>query len=163
MPVPTETARNQYTLSTSGQSLPYTFYILEAAHVLVLSTVGDVETVLEINTDYSVTGAGNEAGGNVIMVAGTTGDIITIVRSVPITQLTDYVENDRFPATVHEKAIDKLTMICQALADANLRNVRAALSDAPLQPMRGLVAIPGVSACINGVDMTITILGRIES
>jgi hypothetical protein len=43
---------------------------------------------------------------------------------VPITQLVDYVYNDRFPAETHEKALDKLTMICQALGEVSARTLR---------------------------------------
>jgi hypothetical protein len=45
--------------------------------------------------------------------APATGETLTVKRDVPITQGTDYVENDSFPAESHEQALDKITMIVQ--------------------------------------------------
>lgn len=42
-----------------------------------------------------------------------TGAQIIINRVVPVTQETDYVANDPFPAESHERALDKLTMLVQ--------------------------------------------------
>jgi hypothetical protein len=70
---------------------------------------------------------GNGSGGNVTLVTGATAsDTITIIRSVPLTQETDYVENDSFPAETHEEALDKLTMQIQEL---NERMDRALILD----------------------------------
>jgi len=73
-----------------------------------------VETTQTLTTDYTVTNAGNDLGGNVVFnTAPADGNTVFIRRSLPITQLTDYVENDPFPAESHEDALDKLTMLIQ--------------------------------------------------
>jgi hypothetical protein len=49
--------------------------------------------------------------------------IVTIIRTVPMTQVVDYVENDKFPAGTHEEALDKLTMLIQQLNEMYARAV----------------------------------------
>lgn len=94
---------------------PVPFYFLEQTHLLVTRVNIDSTTqTLILGSDYSVAGAGNQAGGSItIFVAPANGIQILIERSVPATQETDYVANDPFPAESHERALDKLTMLVQ--------------------------------------------------
>lgn len=120
------TSRVAYTLSSTTETLAVPFYFLESSHLKVIKTVSGVETTLTLGTHYSVSGAGVMAGGSITMT-GTgvaTGNTITIKRSVPFTQLVDYVANSAFPADSHEKALDKLTMLCQFLNDMGGRSLR---------------------------------------
>lgn len=95
--------------------LPVPYYFLEQTHLLVTRVNLDSSTnTLVLGSDYSVSGAGNQAGGSITMIAApAVGIQIIIDRSVPATQETDYVENDPFPAESHERALDKLTMLVQ--------------------------------------------------
>jgi len=122
MTVTSENKRNQYTITEAQVVFPYTFRILAQAHLLViLTTAAGVETELELTTNYTVSGVGAAGGGNVTTCGDnspyTTGDTITIIRDVPLTQLIDYVENDAFPAESHEKGLDLATMILQEFAE----------------------------------------------
>ncbi len=57
-------------------------------------------------------------GGDVTFdVAPADGENVNIVRSVPQTQLVDYVPFDAFPAETHEGALDKLTMLAQDIQE----------------------------------------------
>lgn len=129
MSVSNDTARVQYTLSSGAQALPVTFYFLDNAHIQALvDRDGEPLTLVE-NTDYTLTGAGNGAGGTLTTIAGTAadlvaGDVVTIRRNITITQLVNYVYNDSFPAETHERALDKLTMICQFLHETLARTLR---------------------------------------
>ena len=90
----------------------YPFRIFQDSDLHV--TVDAVDQVL--NTDYTVTGAGDLAGGTIIFESGSIPadqSIILINRAVPITQLIDYVDYDRFPAEVHEAGLDKGIIISQ--------------------------------------------------
>ncbi|MCR5894456.1 hypothetical protein DPV74_18125 [Burkholderia sp. HAN2018] len=77
-----------------------------------------------------MTGAGNPAGGLL-----TTTSIIAagyklhIYRSVPVTQETQYQQNDAFPAKTTEKALDKLTMIAQQHAAGIGRALQVPVAD----------------------------------
>jgi hypothetical protein len=82
--------------------------------VAVVTDSTGVQATLVLTTDYTVTGAGLDAGGNLTTVAAwDSTHTVTIYREVPATQLTSYAENDKFPAASHEAALDKLTYLVQ--------------------------------------------------
>lgn len=87
------------------------FPFLDATHLEVYRA----DVLLTLNTDYTVTGAGQQSGQVILMQPLAVGYTLTIERVVPLTQLADYVQGDAFPAETHEKALDKLTMIAQQL------------------------------------------------
>jgi hypothetical protein len=111
----------------SGTTGPFTvtFRFLANSHLRVIktSTTGS-ETTLNLGVDYSVTGAGGASGTVTLTSPLLTGEKLTIVRNVPLTQDTDYVFDDSFPAESHEQALDKLTMIAQQLAEEVDRAVK---------------------------------------
>ena len=103
--------------STVAFAVPFMFVKNDDIEV-VLMDAEEVEHIKTISTDYSLTGAGEQTGGVCTMnVAPATGETLTIRRNPAIVQEVDYVENDAFPASTHEAALDKLTMICQALSE----------------------------------------------
>lgn len=93
------------------------FQFLSNSHVQVILVASNgTETVKSETTHYTLTGANNPSGGTVTFLsAPASGESVKIVRNVPLTQSTDYVEASRFPASSHETALDKLTMITQQL------------------------------------------------
>lgn len=109
------------------------FRFLSNDHLLVTRTDVATGVVTPLVLDsigpngYSVQGAGAPSGGTVTTVTAPTGapvlQRIDIKRNVPITQLTDYIANDDFPAESHESALDKLTMICQQLLKNSMQLV----------------------------------------
>lgn len=115
MTVTTQTASASYYGNGSTVAFTVPFYFLANTHLqVILRDAQGIETVQALTTDYTVTGAGVPAGGTVTMVtAPASGTFLVIRRNVPITQETDYQENDPFPAATHEMALDKLTMIVQ--------------------------------------------------
>lgn len=133
MTVSVTNSRVQY--ATNGTTGPWTvpFYFLADEHLAVYYAADGVETLLELSTDYGVTGAGDESGGTVTTAtAYASGGTITIIRDVPATQETDYVETDSFPAESHEAALDKLTMLVQQQKEALTRAIVVPVSeDAP--------------------------------
>jgi len=126
MTVEADTSSAQY--STNGTTGPFAvpFYFLAASHLeVVYSTAAGVSTTLTLTTDYSVSGAGSSSGGSITLVTPyASGGRISIARDVPLTQLTDYVAGDAFPADAHERALDKLTMIAQQLDEQGTRALR---------------------------------------
>jgi hypothetical protein len=81
--------------------------------VSTVDTLG-TEAILDLNTDYIVTGAGNQNGGSLTTTFAVPIDWhLRIERIVEPTQLTSYQEGDAFPALSHERALDKLTMLVQ--------------------------------------------------
>ena len=126
MTVASAVSRVSYSGNGSTTAFAVPFYFLENAHLrVILRSSAGVETVQTITTNYTVTGAGNPAGGTVNMiVAPASGETLVILRDVPETQETDYTANDPFPAESHERALDKLTMITQQIGEESGRAIK---------------------------------------
>ena len=113
---------NSVTYSGNGSTtvFAYTFKIF-ANSDLVVSLRNDttgVSTTQTLTTDYTVSGAGTDSGGNVTFVtAPASGNTVKIERNLAFTQTTVYTENDAFPAKSHEDALDRLTMLTQQNKD----------------------------------------------
>lgn len=133
MTVSNETASITYAGNgaTTVFAVPYSF--LENSHLRVnLRASSGSESVKVLTTDYTVTGAATEPPtGQVTCVSFTpaTGESLQIDLDVPVTQETDYVENDPFPAETHEKALDKLTMIAKQIAALQQKAIHIAATD----------------------------------
>jgi hypothetical protein len=130
--VSTEVNKNVYVGDGVTVSFAVSFPILDETHLAVeIKDVNGVITEKVIITDYTVNGTGNDTGrtnyssGNVVFgTAPLSTDTVTIKRSIPILQETDYVENDTFPAESHEEALDKLTMIAQQQGEESDRTLK---------------------------------------
>ena len=83
------------------------------------------ETVKSYSSHYTVTG-GNGNTGTVIAASAPADTVQWHIRRLTTeTQLTDYVENDAFPAESHENALDRLTMILQEHTEELGRSIKA--------------------------------------
>jgi len=161
MTISTETFRVSYT-STGGTIYPYTFRILETTDLKVYVN-GTLKTE---STDYTVTGAGNPSGGNVVFVsAPTAGSTVLIVRDgITMTQETDYIENDSFPADSTEDALDKLTMLLQKVWDYTRRSVKLAITsnltdlELPSPEASKLLAWNSLGTALTNVSLSTTTL-----
>ena len=131
MTVSSTTGRVSYSGNGSTTAFAVNFYFLANDHLKVISRSSTgVETVLTLNTNYTVAGAGNQAGGTVTTTtAPAAGTTLVITRNVPLSQDVDYQPNDPFPAESHERALDKLTMIAQQQADGNARSLYYPVTD----------------------------------
>jgi len=143
MTVPNTTNKVIYT-GNDNTEFDYTFKILDASHLVVEQYTIATQAIetLTYETDYTLsgiddgeegsgTGIGDEDGGKVTLTAesfpdGLSSDYKLILRRVvSLTQETDYVENDPFPAEVHEEALDKLCMADQQLQEQIDRSIKA--------------------------------------
>jgi hypothetical protein len=102
---------------TSTFPVPFMFLRNEDIRVLVMDGDG-MERPRYEGTDYSLFGVGEQMGGTCVLTSPPEpGQTLVVSREPTLVQEVDYVENDAFPAATHEAALDKLTMICQALAE----------------------------------------------
>lgn len=115
MTVSTEVDHNDYTGNGVTTSFPYTFRIFQKSDLMVqVADLNENITVLTLDTDYTVTGAGGYSGGAVVLASPlANGWQISISRDLPLTQETDLRNQGKFFAEVHEDAFDKLTMLIQ--------------------------------------------------
>ena len=126
MTVSSTTTKNSYSGNGSTTTFAYGFKIFADADLTVIlrSSTG-VETVQSLTTNYTVTNAGNASGGNVVFSsAPASGVTVVIRRNMALTQSTDYVANDPFPAATHEDALDRLTFISQQMQEEVDRTIK---------------------------------------
>ncbi|HIN73769.1 MAG TPA: hypothetical protein EYM94_03150, partial [Gammaproteobacteria bacterium] len=127
-------------VATAAQTVfPYTFKIYVDSDINVYVN-GILKT---LSTDYGVSDAGATEGGNITFGSGlAASDAVVIERLLPLTQGTDYVENDPFPAETHEDALDRLTFIVQQHKEALDRTIKFAttVTDAGDLEILGTVA-----------------------
>ena len=111
MTISTTTITNSYSGDGSQDTFAYTFKIsADAAMQVIIRASTGVETVKTLTTHYTVTGAGNATGGNVVFTSGnipTAKETVVIRRVTTKTQTLDLVENDPFTANSVEGAFDK--------------------------------------------------------
>ncbi len=126
MTVDVTTARVSYTGDgiTTAFSIP--FYFQANAHIAVWHRSSFDEqtenppdpTLKSLGTDYTVTGAGNTAGGTLALATPLlTGERLTIIRDVPLTQELDLPSSGVYDPESVENAFDKLTMAVQQLEE----------------------------------------------
>lgn len=135
MTVSSELNRKQYTgdgVTTSFATSPVVFFDSSDLDVYVVTTATGAATQLTETTDYTVSGGGGSTG--TVSLAGLYGapsaaQTLVIVRNVPLTQATDFVQNDASDAEVVEDALDKLTMADQQLSARLTRSFTLADSD----------------------------------
>ena len=118
--VENDTSSVEYQLSTSTGPFDIPFYFIENGHIsawlYTANSDGSYdETTLSLDTDYTLTGAGDSDGGTLTLTEAHDGAILLIARTPDATQLTSYVATGKFPATSHERALDKLTMLIQQI------------------------------------------------
>lgn len=115
MTVSTEVSREEYTGNGVTTDFDYRFRVFSAADLVVsVADTTETITVLTLNTDYTVTGAGSRTGGKVKLLSPLAFNWrISIERALPVTQETDIRNQGNFFPEVHEDAFDKLTMLIQ--------------------------------------------------
>lgn len=131
MTISTTTSRVSYAGNgvTTIFSFPYRFLANGDLEVTLFDAAGTPDPQI-LTTDYTVLGADNDAGGSVTMlVAPAVGETLVIRRVVELTQETDYISGDSFPAETHERALDRLTMIDQQLQEQIDRSITLPLDD----------------------------------
>lgn len=113
----------QYTGNNATTSFAFAFYFFATTDLVVYTTdpTTGAETPKTPGTDYNVTVAGQSpytAGGTVVFnVAPAAGIIITIIRFVSPTQISQYLANSNLDSAALEQSLDRLTMLIQLCLD----------------------------------------------
>lgn len=121
MSISSTTNRLRYTGNGATSVYAYTFPILADTDLLVTKRLisSGAETLLVKPTDYTVSGVGDAAGGNVTLVAGSLAATYQLIirRVRPLTQETDIRNQGVFFPETHEDAFDHFVMIDQQQQD----------------------------------------------
>ncbi|RKX23260.1 MAG: hypothetical protein DRP45_10705, partial [Candidatus Zixiibacteriota bacterium] len=104
------TTNNKMEYTSDGILVAYTldYKVLDATHMTVYldGVLQSSGYTVDLNADQD-----NDPGGTVTLdTAPAAGVLITLLRTVPLTQLVDYQPYDPFPAATHERALDNLTL-----------------------------------------------------
>ena len=110
MTVSTTTRKKSYTANGSTTVFAYDFRIFSDSDLKVYVD-GTLKT---LTTDFTVSGAGDASGGNVTFGSAPADTLsVVILRELPRTQLTDYVDNSALSSASLEDTADKNLMLIQ--------------------------------------------------
>lgn len=138
----TQNDENQWSYTGDGATL-----IFQYNNIIFAATDLEVylDSVLQVG-GFSVSNVDVEAGGNVTFTgAPANGVVVLIVRKVPATQTVVYPESgSKFPAKVHEGALDKLTVLAQQILAEQKRQL--GLGDTDPDTSIGAIAVAALRA-----------------
>lgn len=121
MTVSAQTPSNSSTGNGVTTVFPYTFKIIANGDIEV-SVDGVVQT---LNTHYTVSGAGNNAGGNVTFLTAPAADtIVARRRNMALVRDTDYQYQGDLPASVLNPDLDAPVLMAQQLQEQISRSLR---------------------------------------
>src|SRR5210317_2452923 len=128
MTISSTTVKNSYSGNGTLDTFNYTFKIFADADIqVIIRDASATETVKNLTTHYTVTGAGNANGGTIVFTAGnipTATETVVLRRALPQTQSIDYIANDAFPAESHEEGLDRSMMAIQQLQEEVDRSIK---------------------------------------
>lgn len=127
MTVSSTTSRVSYTGDGGTGPFAISFYFLANADIRAITvlTADGTETELVLDSDFTLTGAGEAAGGELTLTTALESThTIVIFRDPSVLQETEWPVADPFPAASHEMAADRLIMIAQRLTSLYDRSVR---------------------------------------
>ncbi|MFA7463239.1 MAG: hypothetical protein WCY59_08870, partial [Anaerovoracaceae bacterium] len=131
MTVATSTSRIQYNCS-GGTTYAFTFGIGATSEIqVILTSSSGAETVLTETTHYTVSATNRDySSGGVVTTttAYAAPNKITILRNVPLTQDSDFVEGMPTLYETFESGLDKLTRIAQQQQEELSRSAKLAKS-----------------------------------
>lgn len=109
-----------YTGNGSTTVFAYNFKIVDEDHILVEEVVIATlaRTTLTKGTHYSVSGVGEDAGGNITMVtAPASTKKLVFSLNIPVRQNTNYENQGEYFAEDHEDSFDLLTLMVQQMRE----------------------------------------------
>ena len=110
--------QSKITYTADGVATTYTipFYFLNNEIAVYYNTS---DKKLMINQDYIIIKNNSQQGGEIKFSTPPQKDTrITILRDVPLTQLTTFIEGENFPAKDYEVSLDRIIMALQMLKEA---------------------------------------------
>lgn len=127
MAVEIDTSRVSYTGagSTGPFTIPFYFISNEDIRAIRVLIADGSETELALTTGFTLTGAGDEDGGELTLVDTISSSYkLVIFRDPENLQEARFPRNDPFPAATNERVVDLRTMVAQRHAELIARSVR---------------------------------------
>jgi hypothetical protein len=151
--IPFSTRKAGSYTATAGQTVFFFgFPIPAAGDIDVWRERDGTATLLNLDADYTVTGAGEQAGGQITLVNGALeGDIIAIDGDLIKQRATSFVGGMPFQAATIDSDLNRLAIMVQELA----REVSRAIRRAAVDEHQGELTLPQVSeTTLLGLDVT---------
>jgi len=113
--------RVQYTAAAAQTVFAYPFPIFADGDLVV-----DVDGATQaLNTDYTVSGEGEDTGGNVTFLSAMAGsEVVTIYRDLAIERTSDFQTNGPLSSATFNDELDRITLVQQQLQDGINRSLR---------------------------------------
>jgi hypothetical protein len=120
-----------YTANGVSTSFAFNFIFFNAADLVVwvIDHVTGAITVMELDTDYTVTGGAGTTGSVIFSIAPTDLDTVFIFGSPANGQTRSFPLAGPLPSTEVEKALDRLTLLAQRLASQFAQCIRVPEND----------------------------------
>jgi hypothetical protein len=148
--------------ATAGQTVfSFGFPILGAADIDVWRERDGTATLLTVDADYTVTGAGEQAGGQITLVNGAVeDDIIAIDGDLLKQRSTSFVGGTPFQAATIDSDLNRLAIMVQELG----REIGRAIRRESVDEHSGSLILPQVSeTTLLGLDVTGKLLALLPS
>lgn len=157
---------SQVSYAGNGTAGPFatTFRFLDDSHLVVeVKPAGGNFVAKTLGTHYAVTGEDADAGGSVTFTAGNeppVGSTVRITRSTPLTQETTFrnAGQSQFSPILHERALDKLTMIAQE-QDRRLKALEAGSTTVALTPQTVTTTLTPADPTENSFPLNVNCAG----
>jgi len=118
MAVTTTISKITYTGNGTTTSFSIPFKFVDDSHIVVKNLTTTTETTWVDGTDYTLSGAGNDAGGTLTATAAPAAtETLLIYRTVPLLQELDLVLTGSFNSQNVEDRFDLLYMLVQQLGE----------------------------------------------
>lgn len=135
-----ENDRVERFVATEGETVfPFDFPIYEASHMRVLRDRAGVQTQLVLGVDYSLTGAGTQAGGTVTLTSpALAGDIISLQSRQPVAKTTLFQDGGELRAKALNDEFNRLVIALQQVLLTRDLTLKVAATDPvplPLPPV----------------------------
>jgi hypothetical protein len=111
--------------STTSFTIPFAFNATSDIEVYLRDEVDPdaiTETIQVEGTDYDLTGGPPVTTVEMVTAPAATEKLL-VRRQLDLTQSTDYITADSFPADSHETALDKITFLIQQMKELSARSL----------------------------------------
>ncbi len=126
MTVLNTSSRNQYTATASQTVFTYTFEIFNKDDI----AVDQDGTILSEGTHYTVSGVGDNTGGDITLTTGAaSGAVITLYRAMALERLTDYQNSGDFLADEVNEDFDRVWLALQQNLSTANTGIRPSIND----------------------------------
>lgn len=165
MTVSSSLSKKDYVGDGSTQAFPteFQFFTSTDLQVYTIDTNGVVTLRSEGfgSTQYQVSGGAGSSGTVTFNSAPINNHVVLLLRVLPQTQLTDYVDGDSFPAQAHESAIDRAIMLVQQLQgelNLSLKAPSTEVGDPLVLPSISSRALKFLAFDVNGLPISASVV-----